>query len=98
MRSVAYENQISAIESRNQICIQRTPKMRAGEISNAEQMRNRVRPLSHQRGSKFFARRSEICGIFSGLGKTLRIELQVPDHALRVDRERAQRNTAADSM
>src|SRR3954464_6448146 len=98
MCSVAYENQISAIERRNQVCIQRTPKMRAGKICNAEQMRNWISPVSHQRGNERFAGLGKIASIFRGLRKTLRIKLQVPDHVLRVDHHHAQCNAAADRM
>ena len=69
--------------------------MRAGEIRDAEQMRNGLRPIANQRGNKFLSRLGEIAGVFRRLGKALGIKLQIPDHVLRIDRQRAQRNAAS---
>ena len=54
-----------------------------------------LRPIADQRGNEFLSRLGEICGVFRRLGKALGIKLQIPDHVLGVDGQRAQRNAAS---
>jgi hypothetical protein len=72
--------------------------MRMGEIRDAEKVRNRVRPLFDKGGNKFLSSLGEITGIYWRQWKALGIELQIPDHMLRIDRQRAQRNAAGDRV
>ena len=72
--------------------------MRARKIGDAEQVRNRVRPITNQRADKRFPGLGEITGIYWRQRKALRVELEIPDQMLRVDRKRAQSDATIDGI
>ena len=57
MRCIANENEIAAIKAGHHVSIQRAPQVRAGKISDAEQVRDGISPVANQGSDELLAGR-----------------------------------------
>src|SRR5260221_2577370 len=94
MRGIAYQDQIAAIKGGYQVRIQRPPKMCAREFGDAEQMRDRVAPITDEGCDKRLPRGGDI----RRRRKTLGVKLNIPDDVLGINGQCFQSNATTDRL
>src|SRR5437899_636714 len=98
MSGVTGQNEIAAMEARDQVGILRAPQIHARKIRQAEEMRNRLCPVSYQ-----FLHKSTtgISAVAVGIGrgrKTLSVNLHIPYDVHSIHGQDAAGNAAAFGM
>src|ERR1700704_571907 len=98
MGGVAHQYHVAAIEGGNQVCIQGPPKMCARKVSDAEEVRYRIRPMTNQAFYECLAGQAKILIAVCWRRKTAGIKLNVPDNVLTIHGQNAHRDAAAGGM
>src|SRR5215510_2397570 len=94
MSGIAHQDQISLVEARRHIQINRTPKVCPREVTDGEKMWDGFCPMAHQLLHVLLALRSS----FAGRREAFPVDLYVPNHMIVVHRQNAESKPASTGM